>query len=101
VRDGQLADRLAGRDGPILALAVSPGTRVIVSGGSDRLVRLWDGERDEVRFTFAGAAGPVRGLAFAPNYRLLASANDDGTVRLWRAGPPEPEEPAERGRAEE
>jgi WD40 repeat protein len=104
VKEGGLLDSLAGRDGPILALAVSPTVDVIVSGGTDRAVRLWDGNTDELRFTFTGAGGPVRGLVFASDHRLLAAASEDGTVRLWRAAPRAPLAPkadeAQRGQGE-
>jgi WD40 repeat protein len=73
---------LGSHDGPVWAVAVLPGGRV-VTGGHDGRVRVWDPAT-------AGAAplelgshdGPVRAVAVLPGGRVVTSG-DDGRVRVW------------------
>ena len=42
----------AGHDGPVWSVAVSPNGRVALSGGQDRMIRLWDVETGESTVSF-------------------------------------------------
>lgn len=74
------------------AAAVSPDGKLIASGGSDRVVRLWEA-RDLTPVTvLEGHRDNVARVLFSPDGQLLATACDSGstggpvdrTVRLWR-----------------
>jgi WD40 repeat protein len=67
----------------VAALAFSPDGRILVTGGADHLVRLWDIASGQLRHVWSGHTGEVRSLAFSPDGRWLASASFDQTVRVW------------------
>jgi WD40 repeat protein/tRNA A-37 threonylcarbamoyl transferase component Bud32 len=81
---------LSGHTGLVLALAFSADGRRLVSGGADRLVKLWDlTDRKEV-FS-RGHTWAVVDVGFSPRQDQLLSCASGGTatvraeVRLWNA----------------
>src|SRR3954451_9150205 len=48
-----------GHSGDVLAVAFSPDSKILVTGGSDRLAKLWDVATGSVRADLAGHAGRV------------------------------------------
>jgi len=62
------------------SLALLPGGRVL-SGGSDRAVRVWDQKTGRPVLELPGHTDAV--TAVAGGAGVLASASRDGTVRLW------------------
>jgi WD40 repeat protein/tRNA A-37 threonylcarbamoyl transferase component Bud32 len=87
----QCVQTLAGHEGEVTALAISPGGRILASGSSDNAIRFWSLETGELLHTFAGrslwAGGGHREgistLAFSPDGETLASGSDDGTIKWW------------------
>src|SRR5262249_57674896 len=57
--------------------------KTVATGGTDKLIRLWDPAGMKLRALLQGHTAGVEGLAFTPNSSRLASAGGDGTVRLW------------------
>ncbi|MBA4388915.1 MAG: hypothetical protein C0404_13110 [Verrucomicrobia bacterium] len=70
------------KNGCIHCVAFCPGNGALVTGGDDRLVRLWtvDG-RGERRL--AGHDDGVMGVCASHDGRSVASCSRDNTVRLW------------------
>jgi WD40 repeat protein/flagellar biosynthesis GTPase FlhF len=57
--------------------------KLVATGGSDRLVRLWDATTGESKGSME-ATGPTSELAFSPDDKLLAAAGSvDTTARIW------------------
>ncbi|MGE7438932.1 nSTAND1 domain-containing NTPase [Kitasatospora sp. NPDC001175] len=75
--------RLLGHTGPVNAVAFAPDGGLLVSGGSDDAVKLWDASRRTLVATLTGHRGRVRSVAFSPDGASVASAASDDTVRLW------------------
>jgi WD40 repeat protein len=88
-----VAGGMAG-DGDVRCRAVSADGRRAVSGGSDRIVRLWDIEAGKELFPRRGHTGPVTVCAFSPDGTTLASGGTDATVRLWDLTGTEPRQRA-------
>src|SRR5207247_276573 len=92
--------RYEGNTGPIYGVAFSPDghkaylrsvafsrdSKYLVSGGDDRMVRLWDVDKGEEIKAFAGHSHFVWSVAFAPDTRHVLSGGLDKTVRLWDIG---------------
>jgi WD40 repeat protein/serine/threonine protein kinase len=63
----------------------SPDGRMLISGGEDNRVIVWDFARRERLKTLADHKGWVTALAFSPDGKWFASAGADGAVIVWDA----------------
>jgi WD40 repeat protein len=89
---GRERGRLTGNPSRVLSIAYSRDGKLLASGGTDNVIRLWDvAARKELRQfqghkplkdAFYGMEG-IYGLAFTPDGRRLISRATDETVRLW------------------
>src|SRR5439155_7552396 len=70
---------------PIHSVAFSPGGNLLLTGGEQGSIRLWDTTRGIQRKRFAEHAGPVVGLAFLPDGSAFVSGSADQSLRLWKA----------------
>ncbi|GAB1519810.1 SCF ubiquitin ligase complex subunit cdc4 [Rhizoctonia solani] len=110
---GELLLRLEGHEGGVWALAVSPNspsaphaTDCLVSGSTDRTVRIWDLSNGKCTHVFGGHTSTVRCLAIVkpmwidvngrkekwPKRTLIVTGSRDHTLRVWklpRRGDPE------------
>jgi WD40 repeat protein len=66
----------------VLAVAVFPDKRHMVTGSADRILRLWDLEDGVVLKKMAGHRGWVRAVAVSHHSQMIASA-DNGEVFVW------------------
>ena len=65
------------------ALAWDPTGAVLVSGGSDGMLRWWDLQHRECVRVRKAHQGVVQSLKSSPDGQKLASCGDDGAVMLW------------------
>lgn len=67
---------------PINSLAFSPDGKILVSGGDDLSIKLWDVSRAE-ELKSGKHSAKVRTVAFSPNGKLIASGDDCGYIKIW------------------
>ncbi len=85
---------LSGHTGFVSCITFAPKTkdRLMVSGGYDNTVRVWDVNSYEKsymqRALFTDHRGPITAIAFSSDGRVLASASTDRSVILRRAATP-------------
>lgn len=70
-------------------MAFDPTNEMFVTGGGDRVIKVWDlakasvGASDALKITLTGHISPVRGLAFSERHPYLFSAGEDKQVKCW------------------
>jgi WD40 repeat protein len=72
-----------GHAGEILALAYTPDSAYVLSGGWDGHLRLWDAVAGTPTGGFRAGAKPVSACAVAPDGKHAASGNMDGFLGYW------------------
>ncbi|AJU01493.1 Ytm1p [Saccharomyces cerevisiae YJM1388] len=66
----------------VSSLDVGDGSKHIISGSYDGIVRTWD-LSGNVQKQYSGHSGPIRAVKYISNTRLV-SAGNDRTLRLWK-----------------
>lgn len=77
---------LPGNDYSIYSLAMNPAGTVIVSGSTEKVLRIWDPRTCEKRMKLKGHSDNIRALLLNRDGTQCLSASSDGTVRLWSLG---------------
>ena len=72
-------------DGAILGVSFSHDGKLIASGGSDKIVRIFEAETFDQRQTLSGHPGPIYSVAFAQQGPLLASVGFKEDILVWNA----------------
>ncbi|MFO0927532.1 MAG: serine/threonine-protein kinase [Gemmataceae bacterium] len=74
---------LRGHTGKVERLVFTPDGKHLLSGGEDRVIRVWDVlQRQEVK-TLTGHTGRINFLSMNAKGDRLLSACEDGSVRVW------------------
>ena len=89
--DGKVERSLEGHAGAVLALAISPDRKTVLSGGEDKSVRTWNAAKGEETGRLEGHGDRVTGLGFSADPRWYASGSADGTLRVWNDPEGKPE----------
>jgi WD40 repeat protein len=76
---------LEGHEGAVFACALSADGSLLVSGGDDGTVRIWDVPARRPRAILEGHAGRIWCCAASRHGDLIASGGEDATVRIWDA----------------
>jgi WD40 repeat protein len=73
--------------GGVTSAGFSPSGKLIVTGSSDRRVKIWNAATGQVEIQLpAEHSQPVTSAVFSPvdkDERLLLTASEDGTARIW------------------
>lgn len=83
--DGQAIRMLDGSDsGELNALAVTEQGEHLVSGGEDKVVKLWDYDEGIIYFQGVGHSGGITKIAIAPNQQFFVSTGAEGGIFVWK-----------------
>ena len=84
---GNTLGHLQGHTERTTALVEIPDRGILVSGGHDRTIRLWDLKRREQITELRGHLDAIWALAVTPDGKTIFSASGDYTVRRWDTRP--------------
>uniref|UniRef100_A0A0P6JAJ2 Guanine nucleotide-binding protein G(I)/G(S)/G(T) subunit beta-3 n=1 Tax=Heterocephalus glaber TaxID=10181 RepID=A0A0P6JAJ2_HETGA len=73
----------AGHTGDCMSLAVSPDSKLFVSGACDASAKLWDVREGTCRQTFTGHESDVNAICFFPSGEAICTGSDDASCRLF------------------
>lgn len=77
--------QFVGHNGRVNCVVFSPDGKLLLSGGEDCTVRLWNVETGREVRQFVGHSQPVTCIAFFDGMKAITSSRD-GTLRLWELG---------------
>jgi WD40 repeat protein len=82
-RSGEVTGILAGHNGNINCMALSPDGYVLVTGSKDCQVKVWDLRSQTELVSLGGHWEQVTSVAISPDGRQIISGSYDGSVRIW------------------
>jgi WD40 repeat protein len=86
-RSGEVVGILAGHNGNINGMAISPDGRTLVSASNDCKLKVWDLLTQTEIATLTGHWEQVTSVAFSADGRQIFSGGYDGQVRCWHLIP--------------
>jgi len=69
----------------ITACAYSPDGSVIITGGADNFLLLWDADGFKFLSKLIGHSGKISKCVYSPDGKSIASSSVDGTIKFWDA----------------
>ncbi|ORX50101.1 WD40 repeat-like protein [Hesseltinella vesiculosa] len=80
-----LRDENAGKDGDLYIRSVcfSPDGKYLATGAEDKMIRIWDIEKQRIRFKLTGHEQDIYSLDFSRDGRIVVSGSGDRTARIW------------------
>jgi WD40 repeat protein len=69
--------------GPIHSIAVVPNGTHVLTGGADKIVKMWNLTNGQMERAFTGSTDAVRAVAINKNTQLVAAGGTDQVVRVF------------------
>merc|ERR1711865_759216 len=83
--DGQAIRVLeASEEGELCTLSISKSGSHYVSGGEERLIKLWDCDQGVCTHIGVGHSGSITSAKIAPDQTFVVSAGTEGALLLWK-----------------
>lgn len=79
----QLLYTIRGHQRSISTIKFSPDGTLLISGGSDCLIKLWSVRTGQLIQTFKGHMKGINDLGWSNCGEYFSSASDDGSLRIW------------------
>jgi WD40 repeat protein len=67
----------------VLAADMSRDEKMLVTGGADKALNLWEVTSGRLLGQMQGHTSDIESVAFTPNGRLIISSSEDRSVRIW------------------
>lgn len=74
---------IQGHQGWVRSVDVDPSNEWFVTGGNDRMIKVWDLATGVLRVTLTGHSHNVRAVRVHPRLKYLFSAGEDNMVKCW------------------
>ena len=85
-QSNQIPDKiLKGHHDNIWSIALNPDGTKIVSGSSDRTIKIWNSQTGECLKTLTGHNRPVLSVVFSPDGNTIASCGGHSIIKLWNS----------------
>ncbi|GAA5939469.1 WD40 repeat domain-containing protein [Sporobolomyces koalae] len=79
----KVVHRLSSHKGPVHVVAFNSGSSYLLTGGSDRLIKLWNPKNGSEIKSYSGHGYEVLSIACTPDNTRFASSGGDRNVFLW------------------
>ncbi|TNN18916.1 WD repeat-containing protein isoform 1 [Schistosoma japonicum] len=74
---------LYGHSAPVTSLDISSDSRLIITGSTDKTVRLWELQFGNCQRRFTSHLEPITCVRFIPHTSLAVSADQGGQIKQW------------------
>jgi len=74
---------ISGHTGWVRAVDVEPNNEWFATGGSDRIIKIWDLANGQLKLSLTGHISAVRAVKISPRHPYLFSAGEDKQVKCW------------------
>ena len=74
---------LEGHSGYVESVAYSPDGTKIISGSTDKTIKIWNANTGECLQTLEGHLDIIWSVAFSPDGTKIISGSDDTTIKIW------------------
>lgn len=75
--------KISAHDGEVTSLAYSFNGSHFATGGSDKLVKIWDSKSGKSYMTLSGSSQGILGVAFSSKGDMVAVGGNDHSIRTW------------------
>ncbi|MGB3191188.1 MAG: WD40 repeat domain-containing protein, partial [Limnoraphis sp.] len=89
--EGRERNRLLGHDNWVRSVSISNDGKTIVSGSSDKTIKVWNLQTGELIRTLKGHGGPVFSVSISNDSKTIVSGSDDNTIKVWNIETPDAE----------
>mmetsp|Transcript_67696 Transcript_67696/g.171816 ORF Transcript_67696/g.171816 Transcript_67696/m.171816 type:complete len:92 (-) Transcript_67696:167-442(-) len=74
-------------EGELVSLSMSKSGSHYVSGGEERLVKLWDYDEGVCKGIGVGHSGAISCTAMSPDQTFIVSCGAEGAIMIWTVPP--------------